>query len=157
MKIIPFLVFTFLASISCAAPTKPESEVQGIDNSSTMVCTEGDYTLTVSRRGSFFGRNRITLKKKVNVLKSQQILAEDYAQNWGPDGTSLAEKLAFKEMPCSTQGFNQVLESSNSIVVQVYSGNSTCNDKGERETHYVQLKKSNEILIFRNCKHSRGF
>lgn len=117
----------------------------GWDKASTLKCRKPQLELTIKRAGSLFGRDWITLKKSGVV-----ILDESYEQDWQPNGESLVEKTAKKELPCSNNGFYQMLKSKNAISIQSYTNGTFCENKGERDTTYVQLLSSNEIIKFDN-------
>lgn len=135
-----------------------QSAFAGYDTSSTRVCADGKYKLTIKREGSFFGKNWITLEE--DKFFGQKIVSETYEQDWSPDGDTAVEKLVKKELPCSNDDFYQLLKSENSVAIESYTSGSTCESKGERSRVYVQLKKSNQIFKFdveTQCKTKEGF
>ncbi|UXR66093.1 hypothetical protein EZJ49_07500 [Bdellovibrio bacteriovorus] len=118
----------------------------GGDNASTTKCEAGKYKLKIKRKGSFFGEDRIVLQHGWSRL------SEEYQQDWSPEGNTAIEKLALKELPCSSSDFYQFLESASTYVLQSYPGGSTCEDAGEIATTYVQLKSTGQILKFTDCE-----
>lgn len=148
MKIVALLTVVLLTRAAFA----------GYDTSSTRICADGKYKLTIKREGSFFGKNWITLEE--DKFFGQKILNETYEQDWSPDGDTAVEKLVKKELPCSNDDFYQLLKSENSVAIESYTSGSTCESKGERSRVYVQMKKSNQIFKFDveiQCKTKEGF
>jgi hypothetical protein len=134
-----------------------QSAFAGYDTSSTRICADGKYKLTIKREGSFFGKNWITLEE--DKFFGQKIISETYDQDWSPDGDTAVEKLVKKELPCSNSDFYQLLKSENSVTIESYTSGNTCLGKGERSRIYVQLKKTNAILKFdveTQCKSKEG-
>lgn len=128
----------------------------GYDASSDIKCDNGTYKLHLKRKGSFFGENSIKLSKSL----FNTVINEKYEQDWSPEGETVVEKLAKKELPCSNEHFYQFSESENSFILESYTQGSFCEDQGEVSTIYVQLKKeNNKIVKFnkeKNCKQSYG-
>jgi hypothetical protein len=148
---VMILTLTFLG-LACSGPDQSRSDLEGYDSKSTLSCRNEDYTLKIYRAGSFFGKNKIVLKKSL----FDTVYDEEYKQNWEPTRNTTVEKLATKEMPCSTANHIQLLESKSLTVVQAYPSNTLCEEQGERTTQYVQLNKSSEVLKFTDCKQSSG-
>lgn len=130
----------------------------GYDTSSTRICADGKYKLTIKREGSFFGKNWITLEE--DKFFGSKLINETYDKDWSPEGETAVEKLAKKELPCSNDDFYQMLKSQNTNVIESYTSGTYCESKGERSRIYVQLKKTNLILKFdveTQCKSKEGF
>lgn len=135
-----------------------QSAFAGYDTSSTRICADGKYKLTIKREGSFFGKNWITLEE--DKFFGTKLINETYEQGWSPEGDTAVEKLAKKELPCSNDDFYQMLKSQNTNVIESYTSGTYCESKGERSRIYVQLKNANAILKFdvgTQCKTKEGF
>ena len=131
----------------------------GYDESSTTVCDNGTYKLKIKREGSFFGENRITLKK--SGWFGQTLIDEKYVQDWSPTQEFPVEVLAKQEKPKSTERFYELNVSQNTAVVITYPGYGNLNDpKIESPTIYVQVKSVKGFLKFdvnTQCEKSGGF
>lgn len=131
----------------------------GYDESSTTVCENQNYKLTIKREGSFFGKNQIVLKK--SGWFGQTLIDESYEQDWSPTQQFEVEAFAKKEKPKSMSDFYTLNVSQNTAVVITYPGYANQNDPSkERATIYVQVKSVKDFLQFdmeKECVKKSGF
>ena len=130
----------------------------GYDESSTTVCENENYKLKIKREGSFFGENRIILKKA--GWFGQTLIDEEYEQDWSPTQEFPVEVLAKKEKPKSMSDFYMLNVSKHTATVITYPGYGNLNDPtNESPTVYLQVKSVKGFLKFdikTQCEQSNG-
>lgn len=134
MKILLSLVLT-LTAFTCFA---------GGETSVTYTCDNGTYAARIKVKGSFFGKNQMTVKE--SKVFGKTLVDEAYEQDWSPTGEFDVEALAKKELPCSNEGFYTLQVSESAVALMSFARYSEC--PKERDTYYIQLKNSKQVIKF---------